>query len=93
LPRVVKRALEVNDRKKIYLQLISMYQASQKYQYIEDIYKQLSKKFNTSLKVWTGFLEFLFTIRQLKKDRSAPAHVVVAGLEVSEPKGVLQRAL
>lgn len=93
MPRVVKRALEVNDRKKIYLQLISMYQASQKYQYIEDIYKQLSKKFNTSLKVWTGFLEFLFTIRQLKKDRSAPAHVVAAALEVSEPKGVLQRAL
>ena len=53
----------------------------------------MSKKFNTSLKVWTGFLEFLFTVRQLKKDRSAPGHVVVGDLEISEPKQVLQRAL
>lgn len=93
MEKVVKRALEVNDRKKIYLQLISMYQASQKYAFIEDIYKQLTKKFNTSLKVWTGYLEFLFTVKQLKKDRSAPAHVVVADLETTEPKSVLQRAL
>ncbi len=70
-----------------------MYQSSQKYQFIEDIYKQLIKKFSASLSVWTGYLEFLFTVRQLKRDRSAPAHVIVAELEVSEPKQVLQRAL
>ena len=46
---MVKRALEVNDRQQIYLQLINMYSNSQKYLYIEDIYKQLSKKYNTSL--------------------------------------------
>jgi rRNA biogenesis protein RRP5 len=71
-----------------------MYQASQKYQYIEDIYKVLSKKYNSSLDIWAGFLEFLFTIRSFKKDKSAPAHVVVSQLEnISEPKQVLQRAL
>ena len=35
----------------------------------------------------------MFTVRQLKKDRSAPGHVVVGDLEISEPKQVLQRAL
>lgn len=70
LEKVIKRALEVNDRKRIYLQLISIYQSSQKYQYIEDIYKSLCKKYNTSLKIWSAYLEFLFTIRDLKKDKS-----------------------
>ena len=60
LEKVVKRALEVNDRKKMYLQLVSIYMSSHKYEYIEDIYKLLCKKFNTSLKVWSGYLEFLF---------------------------------
>lgn len=74
---VVKRALEVNDRQQVYLQLINMYQNSQKYQYIEDIYKQLSKKYNTSLQIWTGFLEFLFQVRSYKRDKSAPQNIVV----------------
>jgi len=43
--------------------------------------------------VWSGFLEFLFTVRHYKKDRSAPQHVVVSNLETSEPKQILQRAL
>lgn len=71
LEKVVKRALEVNDRKKIYLQLISIYKNSHKYENIEDIFKQLCKKFNTSLKVWSGYLDFLFEMRELKKDKTA----------------------
>ena len=70
--RVVKRALEVNDRKKVYLQLISIYKSSRKYQYIEDIYKQLCKKFNTSLKIWSGYLEFLFEMREMKASKESP---------------------
>jgi hypothetical protein len=68
----VKRALEVNDRKKVYLQLISIYKSSHKYQYIEDIYKQLCKKFNTSLKIWSGYLEFLFEMREMKASKESP---------------------
>jgi rRNA biogenesis protein RRP5 len=60
LQSVVKRALEVNDRQQIYLQLINIYQTAQKFQYIEDIYKQLSKKYNDSLQIWNNFIEFLF---------------------------------
>ena len=63
LEKVVKRALEVNDRKKIYLQLVNMYISSKKYQYVEDIYKQLCKKWGQSLKVWSGYLDFLFIVK------------------------------
>lgn len=59
LTEVVKRAVEVNDKKKIYLQLISIYKASEKYMIIEDIYKQLCKKFS-SPEMWSEYLEFLF---------------------------------
>jgi hypothetical protein len=37
-----------------------MYQSAQKYRYIEDIYKQLVKKYSGSLDLWSGFLDFLF---------------------------------
>ena len=83
LEKCVKRALEVNDRKNVYLQLINIYQSSQKYNYIEDIYKQLVKKFNTSFKIWSAYLEFLFTMRDLKKDKS---NFLVKELTFSEPK-------
>lgn len=90
LEKVVKRALEVNDRKKIYLQLIGIYQTSDKYQYIEDIYKSLCKKYNESYQIWAGYLEFLFSMREQKKDK---ANFLLKELTFSEPKQILQRAL
>lgn len=90
---MVKRALEVNDRKKVYLQLVSIYQSSHKYQYIEDIYKLLCKKYNTSLKIWSGYLEFLFCMRELKKDPEAVHKFLINDIEFTEPKVILQRAL
>jgi rRNA biogenesis protein RRP5 len=80
LEAITKRALEVNDRQQVYLQLINMYQSSQKYRYIEDIYKQLSKKYSASLDIWSGFIEFLFQIRAYKNDKSSPQHGLVADL-------------
>ena len=91
LEKVIKRALEVNDRLRVYLQLIGIYQNSKKYQYIEDIYKQLCKKYNTQVKIWTGYLDFLFLIRSMKNDQAQK--FLVHELEVSEPKVVLQKAL
>jgi len=93
LEGVTKRALEVNDRQQVYLQLINMYQSSQKYRFIEDIYKQLSKKYSASLDIWSSFIEFLFQMRAFKNDKSSPQHGLVADLELSEGKSVLQRAL
>jgi len=62
LEAITKRALEVNDRKKIYLKLIDIYKTSKKYQYIEVIYKRLTKKYNNNLDMWANYLEFLVEI-------------------------------
>ena len=77
----VRRALEVNDKKKVYLQLINIYRSSDKTEKIEDIFKKLCKKYFTSLEIWSSYLEFLFEMR--KEDPEA----------FSEPKTILQRAL
>ena len=71
LSAIVKRALEVNDRKKIYLQLINIYRSSGKYQFIEQIFKQLCKKYHNELDIWSDYLDFLFEMRELKKAKSS----------------------
>ena len=81
LQSAVKRALEVNDKKKVYLQLINIYRNSDKTDKIEDIFKKLCKKFFTSLEIWSNYLEFLFDMR--KEDPEA----------FTDPKTILQRAL
>jgi len=62
LTQVVKRALEVNDRKKVYLQLVNIYRNSGKHDACEEIYNVLCKKYHSSFKVWSGYLEFLFEV-------------------------------
>lgn len=52
-------ALEVNDRKKVYLQLVSIYKQSGKTDFIEEIYKKLCKKYHTEVEIWAGYIEFL----------------------------------
>ena len=49
LQSVVKRAIDVNDRLKVYLQLINIYRQSDKTAYVEDIYKILCKKNHENL--------------------------------------------
>lgn len=39
LEAVTKRALELNDRRKVYLNLIDIYKSAMKFTYIEPIYK------------------------------------------------------
>ena len=63
LQAVVRRALDVNDKKKVYLQLISIYKNSGKTEYVEDIFKKLCKKYFTSLDIWANYIEFLFEIK------------------------------
>ena len=74
----------MNDRKKVYLQLINIYRASNKTQYVEDIYKKLCKKYHTSLEIWSAYLEFLFEAKSNAGDGEN---------EHTEPKVILQRAL
>ena len=80
LQDVVKRALDVNDRKKVYLQLINIYRGTDKVDFVEDIYKKLCKKYFESLEIWSSYIEFLFDMR-------------TKGGDFTEPKTILQRAL
>ena len=82
LQAVVRRALDVNDKKKVYLQLISIYKNSGKTEHVEDIFKKLCKKYFTSLDIWANYIEFLF---EMKKESSEE--------DFSEPKTILKRAL
>jgi rRNA biogenesis protein RRP5 len=68
LEAVTKRALDLNDRKKIYLNLVDIYKASKRYEYIETIYKQLAKKYSNNLDIWSNYIEFLIEIRVAKED-------------------------
>jgi len=85
LEQVTKRALDVNERRKVYLNLIDIYKSSMKFDYIEAIYRQLSKKFGNSLEIWSGYLEFLIEMRHRKKEEEGSLQDV----EFSEPKQVL----
>jgi len=90
LEEVTKRALEVNDRKKVYLKLIDIYKTSKNFDNIEVIYKRLTKKYSNNLDMWASYLEFLV---EMKKKREADDAFLLKDIELSDPKSVLQRAL
>jgi rRNA biogenesis protein RRP5 len=89
LETITKRALEVNDRKQVYQNLIDIYKSSKNFGFVEPIFKQLVKKYNNSLDIWSAYLEFLIDMRTNKKE----AQLVSKNTEFSEPKSVLQKAL
>mmetsp|Transcript_7831 Transcript_7831/g.13130 ORF Transcript_7831/g.13130 Transcript_7831/m.13130 type:complete len:403 (-) Transcript_7831:59-1267(-) len=92
LEECTRRALEVNDRKKVYTALIDIYKSSQKFEYVEAIFKQLAKKFHNSLDVWASYLEYLIETKK-KKESDSQLQFLLQDLQISEPKAVLQRAL
>ena len=62
LKSIVERALEVNDKKQIYLQLIRIYTNSKKYIIAYEIYKICIKDYFNDFEIWKKYLEFLFEI-------------------------------
>mmetsp|Transcript_1273 Transcript_1273/g.1518 ORF Transcript_1273/g.1518 Transcript_1273/m.1518 type:complete len:562 (+) Transcript_1273:3654-5339(+) len=82
LEEVTRRALEVNDRKKIYLSLIDIYKASQKLQYVEVIFKKLAKKYSNNLDIWSSYVEFLIEMKDKESE-----------VDFSDPKAILQKSL
>lgn len=92
LEEVTRRALEVNDRRKVYLNLIDVYKSSKKFQFVEVIYKQLCKKYSNSLDIWSAYLEFLIEMAHKKKSDSE-IQFLLRDIEFSEPKAVLQKSL
>ena len=91
LEACTRRALEVNDRKKVYMNLIDIYKTSMKFGFAEIIYKQLSKKYGNSLEIWTAYIEFLIEMKQKLEDETQK--FVLEDTEFSDPKTVLQRSL
>ncbi|ORX93442.1 nucleic acid-binding protein [Basidiobolus meristosporus CBS 931.73] len=66
LEAVFQRAAQVCEPKKIYLQLVQIYERSDKLDLAEQLYKTITKKFGASSKVWTNF--GLFYLKQGKVD-------------------------
>ena len=91
LEEVTRRALEVNDRKKIYSSLIDIYRSSMKFKYIEVIYQQLAKKYSNNIEIWAGYVEFLIEMKQKREEPTFAA--VLEDCQFSEPKQVLQKSL
>ncbi|ORX62966.1 TPR-like protein [Hesseltinella vesiculosa] len=58
LDQVFKRTLKFCEPKKMYLQLVKIYERSEKFDKAEDLWKQTIKKFSQSSKVWTMFGQY-----------------------------------
>lgn len=72
------------------MNLIDIYKGSMKFEYIEVIFKQLTKKFSNNLDIWSSYIEFLIEIRY-KKDQDST--FILKDKEFTDPKIILQRAL
>ncbi|KAG0275224.1 rRNA biogenesis protein rrp5 [Linnemannia exigua] len=58
LEEVFKNAVQTCEPKKIYLQLVKIYERSSKIDLATELYTTMTKKFGQSSKVWTGFGHF-----------------------------------
>ncbi|KAI8601950.1 hypothetical protein EDD21DRAFT_91525 [Dissophora ornata] len=58
LEEVFKNAVQTCEPKKIYLQLVKIYERSNKIDLATELYNTMTKKFGQSSKVWTGFGHF-----------------------------------
>jgi len=65
---------------------VNIYCGAHKYEHVEDIFKLLCKKYNNSLKVWSGYLEFLFQIKDLKQQQNK---FLLENLTFTDPKVIL----
>ncbi|KAF9972061.1 rRNA biogenesis protein rrp5, partial [Modicella reniformis] len=58
LEELFKKAVQMCEPKKIYLQLVKIYERSNKIDMATELYTTMTKKFGQSSKVWTGFGHF-----------------------------------
>ncbi|KAG0199143.1 rRNA biogenesis protein rrp5 [Mortierella sp. GBA30] len=58
LEEVFKNAVQTCEPKKVYLQLVKIYERSNKIDLATELYNTMTKKFGQSSKVWTGFGHF-----------------------------------
>lgn len=65
----------------MYLQLINIYRASDKLEFVEDIFKKLCKKYHESLAIWSSYIEFLFDVSDTSEDFTAPKVILQRSLQ------------
>ncbi|KAJ3021566.1 Protein RRP5 [Thoreauomyces humboldtii] len=68
LTKVFERAIAMNEPEKVYLQLIRIYERTEKWDEAERLWTVATKKFNKSSKVWTGL--GLFQLRRGKVEEA-----------------------
>jgi rRNA biogenesis protein RRP5 len=83
---VVERALEVNEKKLIYVHLISIYKQSGKYELAFEAFKIALKNYFSDFNLWKKYLEFLFEVEKLKEANPGKLTNVI------EPKEGLNKA-
>ena len=93
LQRVATRAIEINDKKKIYNALANIYFCSKRYELALDVHKLLVKKYYDDILIWSQYTDFLFKLIQIKADKEHEDYEKVIAIEFLEPKEVLSRAL
>ncbi|KAG0235897.1 rRNA biogenesis protein rrp5 [Actinomortierella wolfii] len=69
LEEVFKKALQTLDQKKVYLQLVKIYERSNKIEAATELYQTMTKKFSQSSKIWTGFGHFQLAHGNLEAGR------------------------
>ncbi|XP_068709241.1 protein RRP5 homolog [Montipora foliosa] len=69
LMKVFERALQQNEPKKVFFQLIGIYTRTDKMELAEQLYQTMIKRFNQSKKVWIGFGSFYMKQGKLETGR------------------------
>eukprot|EP00826_Nyctotherus_ovalis_P063833 TRINITY_DN9360_c0_g5_i1.p1 TRINITY_DN9360_c0_g5~~TRINITY_DN9360_c0_g5_i1.p1 ORF type:complete len:225 (-),score=63.81 TRINITY_DN9360_c0_g5_i1:100-729(-) len=87
------RAIEINDKKKIYNALANIYFCSKRFEFALDVHKLLVKKYHDDVSIWAQYTDFLFKLLQIKQDKAHEDYTKIVTLDFLEPKEVLSRAL
>ncbi|XP_028390902.1 protein RRP5 homolog isoform X2 [Dendronephthya gigantea] len=70
LVKVFQRALEQNEPKEVFKQLVNIYVGSNKFEQAEQLYQTMIKRFKTSKKMWTDYAAFLMERGSLDSARN-----------------------
>jgi rRNA biogenesis protein RRP5 len=84
--QIVERALEVNEKKLIYIHLLSIYKQSGKYDLAFEAFKLALKNYFSDFNLWKRYLEFLFEVRGIKENHPGKLPSII------EPKEGLNKA-
>jgi rRNA biogenesis protein RRP5 len=79
--KIVERSLEVNEKKLIYIHLISIYKQSGKYDLAFEAFKLSLKNYFNDFNLWKKYLEFLFEVQKVKEDNPGKLQAIIGPKE------------